>query len=74
LFQELLEARIRVLGPDAPATLITRSNLASWTGEAGDVAGAITLFQELLEARIRVLGPDAPATLTTRKWINRLEG
>ncbi|WP_255616936.1 MULTISPECIES: tetratricopeptide repeat protein [unclassified Saccharopolyspora] len=39
-FEELLTDRIRVLGPDHPATLTTRGNLTHWRGEAGDPAGA----------------------------------
>ena len=51
---------------DHPDTLTTRSNIASWTGECGDAAGALRLFQELLPDRVRVLGPGHPDTLTTR--------
>jgi tetratricopeptide (TPR) repeat protein len=65
-FRELLNVRVRVLGPDHPDTLRTRSNLASSTGEAGDVAGAIAEFRDLLDVRVRVLGPDHPDTLRTR--------
>jgi hypothetical protein len=53
-----------VLGPDHPHTLTTRSNLASWLGEAGDPAGAATAYAELLTDQLRVLGPDHPDTLT----------
>jgi hypothetical protein len=55
-----------VLGPDHPSILITRSNLASWRGRAGDAAGAVTAFEQLLTDRLRVLGPDHPDTLLTR--------
>src|SRR5512144_719266 len=57
---------LRVLGPDHPATLTTRANLAYWRGEAGDPAGAAAGFADLLPERLRVLGPDHPDTLTTR--------
>jgi hypothetical protein len=30
----------RILGPEHPATLATRNDLAGWTGQAGDAAGA----------------------------------
>jgi hypothetical protein len=66
LFDDLLQDQIRVLGPDAPATLTIRNNLAHWTGQAGDTAGAITLGRELIQDLIRVLGPDDPATLAAR--------
>ena len=58
-----------MLGPDHPDTLTTRGNIASWTGECGDAAGALRLFRELLPDRERVLGPDHPDTLTTRNNI-----
>ncbi|GHF46074.1 hypothetical protein GCM10010359_55670 [Streptomyces morookaense] len=35
---ELLDDRVRVLGPDHPDTLNTRHNLARWRGKAGDSA------------------------------------
>ena len=56
-------------GPDAPDTLTRRNNIAAWTGEAGDVAGALRLLKELLPDLTRVLGDDHPDTLTTRNNI-----
>ncbi|MGW2112625.1 tetratricopeptide repeat protein, partial [Streptomyces sp. NPDC001948] len=35
-FEELLADRLRVLGPDHPDTLTTRSNLAYWRWRAQD--------------------------------------
>ncbi|HMA47598.1 MAG TPA: tetratricopeptide repeat protein, partial [Frankiaceae bacterium] len=61
-----LPAITALAGPDHPATLTTRHNLASWRGEAGDPAGAAAGFGDLLPEMLRVLGPDHPATLTTR--------
>jgi len=52
--------------PDHPHVLSTRNNIAVWTGEHGDAAGALRLFQELLPDLIRVLGPDHPHVLATR--------
>ncbi|MGC4813450.1 tetratricopeptide repeat protein, partial [Micromonospora sp. DT228] len=49
-----------------PATLNTRSNLATWKGETGDHHTAITAFEELLTDQLRVLGPNHPDTLRTR--------
>ena len=69
LFQELLPDQVRVLGPDHPDTLTTRSNIANWTGQCGDAAAALRLSQELLPDLVRVLGPDHPDTLTTRSNI-----
>jgi hypothetical protein len=69
--------RERVLGPEHPATLTARGNLASWTGQAGDPAAARDLFAALLPAFERVLGPEHPATLTARGnlayWTGRAE-
>ena len=70
-FEKLLADQRRVLGPDDPDILTTRSNLASWLGESGRVAEAITAFEQLLANQRRVLGPDDPDTLTTR---NNLAG
>ena len=58
--------RERVLGPEHPDTLVTRGNLARWTGEAGDPAAARDLFAALLPVHERVLGPEHPDTLVTR--------
>jgi hypothetical protein len=46
--------------------LTTRGNLARWTGEAGDAAGARDQYAALLPIMKRVRGPDHPHTLTTR--------
>ena len=73
-FEQLLTDQVRVLGPDAPQTLFTRSTLASLVAESGRVAEAITAFEQLLADQSRVLGPDAPQTLTTRSnldWLNQ---
>ena len=74
-FEQLLADQRRVLGPDDPNTLTTRSNLASWLGESGQVAEAITACEQLLADRTRVQGPDALDTLTTRgnlaSWLAR---
>jgi hypothetical protein len=40
LWQRVLDARKRSLGPEHPDTLVARASLARWTGEAGDAAGA----------------------------------
>ena len=56
----------RVLGPEHPRHPGRRGDLARWTGEAGDAAGARDQFAALLPIRERVLGPEHPDTLTTR--------
>ncbi|MFI6507620.1 tetratricopeptide repeat protein [Streptosporangium sp. NPDC050855] len=64
----------RLLGPDHPATLITRNNLATWQGTAGDAAGAAAAFEDLLADRLRVQGPDHPDTLTNRNNLAHWRG
>ncbi len=61
--QHELTLRTTIQSPDHPDTLTTRNNIAAWTGQCGDPAGALRLFQELLPDRERVLGPDHPDTL-----------
>ena len=56
----------RLLGPDHPRTLTSRSILAAAYREAGRTAEAITLQEQTLADRERVLGPDHPDTLTSR--------
>jgi hypothetical protein len=53
-------------GPEHPATLIARASLASWTGEAGDAAGARDSLAALLPIVERVLGAEHPDTLAAR--------
>ena len=62
----LLPVSERVLGAEHPATLTARANLARWTGEAGDAAGARDQFAALLPVRERVLGAEHPHTLNDR--------
>ena len=69
-----LTLRTTIQSPGHPDTLITRSNIAYWTGECGDAAGALRLLRELLPDRERVLGPDHPSTLATRGDIARWTG
>ena len=54
------------LGPDHPARLASRDNLAGAYLEAGHLKMAIALFEQVLPDRIRVLGEDHPDTLTSR--------
>ena len=56
----------RVLGPEHADTLTARGNLARWTGEAGDAAGARDQFGALLPVDEWVLGPEHPLTMTAR--------
>ena len=53
-------------GPEHRDTLAARSRVASWTGQAGNAAGARDQLAALLPIRERVQGPEHPDTLTTR--------
>ncbi|MER6843111.1 tetratricopeptide repeat protein [Streptomyces platensis] len=53
-------------GPDHPATVTARSNLANSYGAAGRVQEALDLHERVLVDRERVLGPDHPHTLSAR--------
>jgi hypothetical protein len=61
-------------GPDHPDTRNARYDLAYWTGEAGDAAGARDQFAALLSTEEGVLGPDHPSTLITRHELARWTG
>jgi hypothetical protein len=50
-------------GPDSPDTLVTRKELAYWTGCAGDAAAARDQFAALLPSYERILGPEHAETL-----------
>ena len=54
------------LGPDHPHTLITRGDLASMLGAAGQPSRAAAQYRDLLTDFLRVLGPGHPDTLATR--------
>ena len=73
--QQLLDDRLRMLGPDHPDTLTSRNILAVWLGDSGRIDEAITAFEGLLADQQRVLGPDHPNTLNTRNnlavWLGK---
>jgi tetratricopeptide (TPR) repeat protein len=54
------------LGPEHPATLIARGNLAESYRSAGRTGEAIAIEEQLVPDAERLLGPDHPATLTAR--------
>jgi tetratricopeptide (TPR) repeat protein len=55
----------RALGPDHPATLSRRHNLASVVETVGDPRRAISMHKQLLADRRRILGPNHPDTLSS---------
>ncbi len=64
-------------GPDHRYTLAARHDLARWTGEAGDAAGARDRLAALLPIVERLKGPEHPRTLDTRhslaSWTGKTE-
>jgi hypothetical protein len=68
LFQQIAHAYSEddAYGPEHPETLAAHGDLAYWTGQAGDAAGARDQFAALLPVRERVSGPEHPHTLTDR--------
>ncbi|MEU8102061.1 tetratricopeptide repeat protein, partial [Streptomyces rubiginosohelvolus] len=66
LHQQNLTDIERILGPDHPATLTSRNNLASTLSDLGEHQQAADLHQQNLTDIERILGPDHPATLTSR--------
>lgn len=68
----MLPDQQRVLGPDHPAVLTTRNNIAYWTSESGDAVGALQLLEQLLPDLQLLLGPDHPDVLATRSDQARL--
>jgi Tetratricopeptide repeat len=74
LQQRLLQAQVRVSGPEHPDTLTARGDLAYWNGQAGDPAGARDQVAALLPVRERVLGPEHPDTLADRANLARFTG
>jgi hypothetical protein len=61
-------------GPEHPDTLTARDNLARWTGNAGDAAGARDQFAALLPIRERVQSPEHPHALSARDNLARWTG
>ncbi|MFJ3439368.1 tetratricopeptide repeat protein [Streptomyces cyaneofuscatus] len=66
LYQQVLTDRERILGPEHPNTLISRSSLAIVLGGLGQHRQAADLHQRVLTDRERILGPDHPSTLISR--------
>ena len=68
LFQRIADAYrdYDAYGPEHSATLAARADLAEWTGQAGDAAGARDQFAALVPVLKRVQGREHPATLAAR--------
>ena len=76
LFRLIADAHMQddAYGAEHRDTLVARSNLARWTGEAGDPAAARDQFAALLPVLERALGPEHPETLTARGHVARWTG
>ena len=72
-FRQVLDARLRVLGPDHPDTLAARHGIARMLADQGQPADAETELRQVLDAQLRVLGPDHPHTLNTVNWLKDLQ-
>lgn len=57
---------VRILGPEHPETLVSRSNLAYAYAEVARFDEAVPLYEAVVDGRQRVLGATHPDTLTTR--------
>jgi hypothetical protein len=66
LQQTVLGRREQTSDPKHPDTLTARHNLAHWTGQAGDPAGALDQSWALLPVIAWVLGAEHPDTLAVR--------
>ena len=62
----MLRGLKHVVDPEAPFYLQLQSQLARWTGAAGDPAKACALFRDLLPVLERVFGEKDSRTLTAR--------
>jgi Tetratricopeptide repeat len=62
LEEEVMEARIRLLGKEHPDTLTVMANLALTLQDQGKWKDAAKLEEEVIEARIRLLGKEHPST------------
>ena len=69
--QKILSARQQLLGPEHPATLDARDELAYLTAVAGDPVRAVAQFTALAQDRERLHGPEHPQTLLARYALAR---
>ncbi|MBI5683973.1 MAG: tetratricopeptide repeat protein [Verrucomicrobia bacterium] len=66
VLRPIINIRQRLLGPEHPDTLTSRSNLAAALIAQGSNAEAMREFRAVLVTRQRVLGPEHSDTLTSR--------
>lgn len=64
--EELLAARVALLGAEHPGTLASRNELAYWLVQSGRPAEALAVAEALLADQLRLFGPEAVESLRTR--------
>jgi Domain of unknown function (DUF4062)/Tetratricopeptide repeat len=76
LFQLIVEAQMDdgAYGAEHRDTLAARTQLARWTGKAGDAARARDQYTELLSIMERVLGAENPDNLAVRDYLATTTG
>ncbi|MFI6812584.1 tetratricopeptide repeat protein [Nonomuraea sp. NPDC050328] len=72
LYTQVVAARERLNGPDDPATLTAKHNLARAHWSAHRFTEAITILQDVAEARARTQGPTHADTLLARVTLGQL--
>jgi tetratricopeptide (TPR) repeat protein len=70
LRQQVLDAQLRILGPDHPETLTVRNDLAIALSGMGEYARAAELHRHTFQDRLRVLGPGHRDTLWSRSGLS----
>ena len=63
IYEQLVEIRLRSLGPEHPETLEMMNTLGCCRHTLGETAAARELHEGVLEIRRRVQGPEHPDTL-----------
>jgi len=63
LEEQVLNTRMRLLGPEHPDTLRAMNNLAMTLSQQGEMVNARKLQEQVVEARVRLLGQEHPETL-----------
>jgi tetratricopeptide (TPR) repeat protein len=69
LIDQVLEAQMRVLGPEHPKTLDALENRGHWLSEANELDAARTIYERVLHGRQRHYGPDHPDVIEMQKAI-----
>lgn len=63
----LLDDLTRLLGPNDVLTFRSRTDMANWLAESGEIDKALTHYRQILVDQVSTLGADATTTLATRR-------